>query len=368
MNKATLVRCLRGIEDSFSSNEARANPFLFAQKQLNIVVNSANTLTKIDPLDSGAVTHTLIDTFTVHAKRILCETYRLCTDTKTSLPSGSNVPENQIEQNSVASIRQRIRKLQNEASIGVTLALCAQTTLQNGRECMGGILQRLEPALCRGSSVVAVIGAVHKGELFKKEGIAEAAERWFKHVIDNSQVISKLTCRECSLLLWRRVATRYMKDAPTENCLRQISTLIYHCHEKLKDEVYLNFGEDPLEMSRLQQDSGPLTLPDERALKRLNQTLSNVNQAALIMRHCETYSGASNVLHALGPSSIDRLSKMLTLAWRLQGRARRSHKSSDTHTKVGLAVADAMDGRHMRCIYENPVGNSAYTVDILVTI
>ncbi|CDR94741.1 hypothetical protein, conserved [Babesia bigemina] len=367
MNKATLVRCFRGIEDSFSCNEARINPYLFAQKQLKIVTNCAIALTKIDPHEPGAVTHTLLGTFTRHAKRILSETHKLCADSTTSPRLGYKISANQDPHAAAATLRQRILKLQNEASLAFTLAMCAQNTHEHERQCMGGVLPPVEPRLCTDRSVVALIGALHKGERFKSEGSSETAERCFKHLIDRSQSIRRLTCRECSLLLWRRVATHYMNAAATDDCVRQTSTLIYHCYEKLKDEVFMNFGDDPPGTSDPRQDQGPPALPDERALKRLQQTLSNVSQAALIMRHCESPSGAASLLHALGPSSIRRLSHMLTLAWRLQGRAQRSHKSSDTHTKVGLAVADAMDGRRMRCTYESAVGNSAYTVDILVT-
>ncbi|GIX62419.1 amino acid synthesis family protein [Babesia caballi] len=361
MDRARLARSLRGIEDSFTSNEARAGVYAFAQKQLNVVANAGYVLSRIDPHGPGAVAPATLERYQKHARRILCATAGLCDGKAVGQGwAGGGSADGEQSAAAAAAMRRKIRRLRNDAAVAYALALGAQNVLHCEPEYAGQLLQQVDLSGLGGGTVVALAGALHKSELFLREGTAEAAEACLRRVISKAFVMAKLSSRECSLLLWRRVATAYMGGAVSDGQVKQIRTLLYNCHGKLEEEAAFSF-----EGGKAQ--AGSSGTPESRAVARLAQTLGNVYQAALILRQCEAGIGLASVFRRLGLSSLGRLDRMLELARRVGGRPDLDHASSDTHTKVGLAVRDATEDGRLRCAYERRVGDSAYTIDIVLT-
>ncbi|GFE54367.1 ABC transporter ATP-binding, putative [Babesia ovis] len=361
MPKARIALSLKGIENSFTSNEARANVYAFAQKQLKIVANAAYALVRSDPHESQSINSLHVDHFVTHSKRILHETPKVCLyHAKVVNRTGSSY---QRGGEASSRIQERIDRIWNDAALAFVIALSQHRALELKGEQVRQVLSRLRISGFTGSSIVALVGAIHKAEVFALNGVESIAENCYRYLLQKSHIIRKLTSRERSLLLWRRVATIYMAGTADHTQLKQIRTLIYYCHQALEDESqFLEQNAEVTDIDKLQQRTQ--YTPDEKALTRLRQTMSNIYQAAITMRYCLVQS-CSPLMSALGLSSIERLDRMLTLAHNLRAQ-KTQHTSSDTHTKVAIAIRDATDGTRFQCQYEHAVGQSAYAIDVLM--
>ncbi|ORM39488.1 uncharacterized protein BXIN_2845 [Babesia sp. Xinjiang] len=351
MLKPKFASSLRGIDHSFSSNEARVNLYAFAQKQLKIVQNAAYTLSRIDPNELTQTNYNQVERFTKHTKRILHETAGIC-------PNDANFKSKiKAADHCTEATKIRIARMRNDATLAFIIALAGHDPLQLRNKDTWQMISQLELSNFTGSSVVALLGALHKSELFAKEDTKSTAETCFRYILQKSHIMRKLTSRERSLLLWRRVATFYMLGTLEETHLKQVKTLIYYCHQGLEEEaMFMGHSEQ-------QQIESSQT---ERALTRIHQTLTNIYQAAIILRYCNTTNKNADAIPALGFSSIQRLHRMMDLAHRFRGQKTHEHRSSDTHAKVALAIRDAIQQSYMQCLYEQTVGESAYTIDILM--
>ncbi|KAK1936320.1 hypothetical protein X943_002742 [Babesia divergens] len=379
MDRAVLARCLKGIEASFSSNEARADALEFGRRQLNIVINAATALCKIDPHDSAGVSPEHLDCFVGHSKRILNETSRYVSlrGSNGSL-SNAKYRAGHLPRDSACVIRLKLCRMRNKAVISFILAMCSHNMLAHESAYVQQLLSQLDLRDLKVSSLVALIGSLHKSELFTDSRTSALTEAMYDHLLSTSWLLRRLTSRECSLLLWRRLAMVYMGVPFGDIQVKQLRLLLYQCYYKVNDEMKCDFASQShnvnsfLEggctagsvcMTEPHQSQPPENLP----LMRLQQTLSNISQAAIIMRHLDCASMSHGFLGHLSLSSLVRLHRMLILSQFVGTSASGTTVSSDTHTKVALAIRDATDQRQTQCFYEQRVGLSSYQVDILLT-
>lgn len=377
MERAVLSRCLRGIEASFSSNEARTNALAFAQKQVHTVINVARVLCRIDPHDSIAVTPGQLDLFVHHAKRILQESSRWDSSNNADRVAGDRG-------NYVVPIRRPevkgLPQLRSGAILEFILSLGAHNILQREKGYIQKLLTELRLCSFPGSSLVALIGCFHKSGLYSQREFSNFTEDAFRHLITTSSNLKRLTAREWSLLLWRRVATIYMGGVVSDLHLTQLRRLLYKCYEAIKYDVLLVSGCNSEHLEKFFDVGLPLdpivtkasSVPsfgntENRELLRLHQTLGNVRQSAIVLGQMDlACQGRGTFLNALGLSSLVRLSRMIDMAQALAVRKRTDTQSSDTHTKVVLSIRDAIEQSRWRCAYEQPVGISSYTIDVLL--
>ncbi|EDO07549.1 uncharacterized protein BBOV_IV011970 [Babesia bovis T2Bo] len=410
---------LKGIETAFSSNEARADINAFGHKQLRIVTNAANILLRTDPLERDSVDPGSFDKFIRHSMRILVSTqqitrngYRANTEDRNLHLESTNGSNSKYGLQNSSHIepqygRYTINNIWNNATIQFVSALSVHKPLLLQGKDIRNLVSQIRPATVTASDMVALLGAIHKAGASHQDEFASVAETCYKNIASKSQIIKHMSTRERSLVLWRRVATTYMSGNIDYTQLKQIRTFIYYCYKGLEDEALFVNGSNegqasihpPPESSRDQSglkghnreaishsiptlEAGTRHLNQQKTITectnsigpinnntksytRLCQTMDNIYQASIIMAQCCTGAFGSPLITALGYSTILRLNQMVELAERIRPPRDDRHLSSDTHTKVALAIRDA-GFTEFHCIHEHQVGQSTYYLDIVM--
>lgn len=380
MDRALFSRCLKGIEASFSCNEARTNAVAFSHRQLNVVCNAATSLCRIDPHDSIAIAQEQLNFFVHHAKRILRETAAY-----TSTKHGKQ----QIFQNRVAETGslsehelRRMAQLRNNAMLSLIMSMGTHNILNEEETYFKELVSQMDISQTTVQSMVALVGCIHKSELFKKSYVWNFTGNIYRTLASCSSHCRQLTSRECSLLLWRKLAMVYMTMPMYSLNHPQVKFLVYQCYEKIKDEILTDLGNPSGDVLAVLEEDSKLYPPirsvaskplyanhgeEERSILKIKSTLSNISQAAIILFQLRDAQNGNHLLRDMSLSTLVRLDRMLKLAQCFGTRKQASNGSSDTHTKVLIAIRDIIDRNDILCRYEQPVGISSYTLDVLLT-